>query len=266
MRQRLAKRPSSIVIAGGGPVGVETAGEIGEALNGAAAGGSADGAATKCKITLLAGDRQLLPLLKPKFGAKADALLQRVGVDVKYGRNSRVARVSAEGAQTRVHLSDGQSIDCDIYIPATGATPNTGFLPAAVLDERKYVRTSDSLRVPGAGDRVYCVGDVGSYSKGGLPLIQTAVPILVHNLLGDLRVDGYAKPQTFKDTFGESQLVPVGRTRGLGSFKGFSVPSFVVMKLLKGKDYMQKIMLDVYTGQQWGKPLEPHVVPTAATA
>ncbi|KAK9388459.1 hypothetical protein V1515DRAFT_578789 [Lipomyces mesembrius] len=121
----------SIVIAGGGPAGIETAGELGEFLNGRAGWLSSKLANPKVRITVVSADSKILPALRPAIAKKAEKYLANVGVTVV--KNARVTTVEPHGAGTdsattkaTLTLEDGKTLDADLYIPATGTRPNTG--------------------------------------------------------------------------------------------------------------------------------------------
>ena len=78
------KAARSIVIAGGGPAGVETAGEIGEYLNGAPGWFQSRPKHPKAQITLITSSDKLLPRLRPAIAKQAEHDLNRLGVEVKY--------------------------------------------------------------------------------------------------------------------------------------------------------------------------------------
>lgn len=250
---------SSVVISGGGPIGVESAGEIGEALNGNAGMLQARPANAKVKITLLAGGAKLLPVLSEARAKKAEAMLAKVGVDVVYGKRvASVADADADG-KTTVTLDDGSTLTADVYLPATGVTPNTDFLPKPLLNERGYVRThATSLRVEAAGARVYAVGDVGDYSRGGVLELHNAVPVAGANFAHDLGLYPDSKggvksaDREFKANTAEMQVVPVGSKRGVGAFNGHGLPSMMV-KMVKGKDYFASTHEDITHGKKYVK-------------
>lgn len=147
MNSKLATA-KEIVIAGGGPVGVETAGEIGTHLQGKGA-----------RITLVAGSSKLLPVLSEARSIKAQKMLEKVGVTVLYKVKVTGADESSNG-MTTVTLDNGKTIEADAYIPAVGVTPNTSFLPAELKRENGYVETNgQTLRVDAAGPRVYAAGE-----------------------------------------------------------------------------------------------------------
>lgn len=145
-----------IVISGGGPVGVETAGEIGFHLHG------------KAKITLITGSDKLLPVFNQARATKAQKLLEKVGVTVVYGVKVENAEQGADGT-TQLSLSNGKSISADVYIPAGGVHPNSGFVPSAIKTSNGYINTNkETMRVDAAGPRVYAAGDIAGVDAGGV--------------------------------------------------------------------------------------------------
>jgi pyruvate/2-oxoglutarate dehydrogenase complex dihydrolipoamide dehydrogenase (E3) component len=147
-----------MLVAGGGPAGMETASELGETYGG------------KKKITILSGSRQLLPRLKnPNIGKDAENRLARMGVKAIHD-SVKVVSVTSQGSQTLLTLSDGTEMTVDVYIDATGDKPNNEFVPESWLNEKGYAKTNPQtlrLDVPG-GRNVYCFGSVGSYSNGSM--------------------------------------------------------------------------------------------------
>lgn len=150
------KSAKEIVVAGGGPVGVETAGEIGAHYG------------TKAKVTLVTSAAKLLPVFNDSRAKKAETLLKKVGVEVQY--NAKVTSANEVGnGKTEVVLSNGKTITADVYIPAYGVQPNTEWLPSDLKNSNGYVNTNTStLRVDKAGARVYAAGDVAGADNGGV--------------------------------------------------------------------------------------------------
>jgi NADH dehydrogenase FAD-containing subunit len=240
------KNAKTVVIGGGGPVGVETAGEIAEILNGKPGFMASAPKNPKAKVTLVCGDKKLLPILREAIGQTAQQFLKRLGCDVVY--NTKIVSATKigeeEGAKTKVELSNGESIEADIYIDATGTRPNTGFLPKEWLDNRNKVACNpQTLRVEheSAGPRVYVVGDVGSYTRGGVMDLADAVPAAMTNLKNDLIAhlsgNAHGGDRHYKPNLKEQQIVPIGTQKGVGAFNGYRVPSQMVWAI-KGRDYM----------------------------
>jgi apoptosis-inducing factor 2 len=233
-----------IVIAGGGPVGVEVAGEIGYRYKG------------KATITLIAGASKLIPVYRESRAKKVQKLLEKVGVTVVYNAKVTGSKQTSEG-KTDVQLDNGKTMTADVYIPAFGVQPNTEWLPTSLKGKNGYVNTNPkTLHVDSAGPRVYAAGDVAGADRGGVLNAFSSIPVLganiTHDLLGDAKL-GDVPEKTYKRNDGETQLVPVGPKAGVGAFNGFSIPSFLVTQF-KGKDYMVGQMGNITEGKKWSKP------------
>ncbi|KAL9012790.1 MAG: hypothetical protein Q9173_002465 [Seirophora scorigena] len=229
----------TVLIAGGGPAGTETAGEIASLF-------------PKIDITLLSGADRLLTRLRPALGAAAESQASALGVKVVH--NLKVTSTTKKGSQTTVALSNGTSRTVDVYIDATGIRPNSAFLPKTWLTEKGYVITKDTTSLRGPADGVYAIGDVAGYSLGGALDIIDAVRPLCSTMFADLAGQnaGGIKPQPFKQTVTETQLVPVGPKGGVGSVFGWRVPSFVVW-MLKSRNYMIGMVPGTVTGDNFVK-------------
>lgn len=176
--QDLHKRlPSaqSILIGGGGPCGVETAGELGEAYGG------------KKEIILLSGGSRLLNRTHNQAPSKlSQQMLEKMGVTVTH--NVLVKSTTKEGDKNIVTLSNGETKTVDVYIGAAGDKPNTSFVPKDWLNERGQVKTdANTLRVDVPGvTGVYCVGSVASYSDGSILDTKLAYTAAVESVKLDL--------------------------------------------------------------------------------
>ena len=246
-----------VVIGGGGPVGVETAGEIAEFLNGKPGFLSSSPKHYRTKVTLVCADKKMLPVLREAISKKAEKYLKRLGVDVLY--NTKVVSATPnEDGKTPVQLGNGETIEADLYIDATGVRPNTSFLPKEWLDTRNRISSNPrTLRVDAAGPRVYALGDVGSYSRGGAMDLQDALPVVMTNLKTDLasHISGQAPgpDRLYTSNSKESQLVPVGTGKGVGAMMGWKLPSFFVW-MIKGRDYMIGMLaVPTVNGDAWKK-------------
>ncbi|KAI8942247.1 hypothetical protein NX059_000328 [Plenodomus lindquistii] len=245
IKETNAKIESSkkIVIVGGGPTGVEFAGEAGEHRNGRP--GWFTKTTKNTEITLITADKQLLPTLRPAIGKQAEQQLKALHVDVLY--NTRVIDTSpSKDGRTTIHLSNNTQLETDYYVPAYGVEPNSSWLPADLLDEKKYLKTNPkTLRVDTAGPRIYALGDIGSHSNNLAYQIAMSLPTLAVNLTRDLLAydpkNPDAKPKgkdrEFVPDTREGGIVPIGSGGGVGAVMGWKVPSWFVW-MLKGRDYM----------------------------
>ncbi|OAL37810.1 hypothetical protein AYO20_02987 [Fonsecaea nubica] len=218
----------SILIAGGGAAGVETAGEFGEVYG------------KKKEITLLSGSTSLLPRLhNKKVGHDAQSRLEKMGVKV-INNSVRVVEHTTEGGKEVLKLSNGETKTVDIYIEATGDKPNSKFVPQEWLDDAQRVKTDPhTLRLDVSGvTGVYCIGSVASYADGSILDVKFAAPALLESIKTDLQ--GKGGPRTnkiYKKITSDMQFVPIGSQGGVGVVFGWKLPSFLV-KMAKAKDFM----------------------------
>lgn len=259
----------NIVITGGGPASIEAAGELGSFLNGRAGLFSSTPAQLKVTITVVTSGENILPCLRPSIAKKAEVMLAKVGVTII--KNARVTKVLPEGAGTTqaqltskatIFLEDGRSLDADLYIPATGTTPNTSFLAdkSLLASDGRVITTPKTLRVDRAGScaRVYAIGDASTFARPAVHNILAAVPVLCANLRCDLLIhaghasDSLQADRLFHEDTRETQLVPIGRSKGVGAAMGWQLPSFLVW-LIKGRDYWLWTTGKLWSGKQWEK-------------
>ncbi|KAF2798583.1 FAD/NAD(P)-binding domain-containing protein [Melanomma pulvis-pyrius CBS 109.77] len=248
---RQVSTAKSIIIVGGGATGVESAGEIGEFLNGKP--GWFSQPTPKARITIITASSQLLPELRLAIGKTAEEKLKKLGVDVVY--NTRVVDVATtESGRTTVTLAKGEKLEADLYIPANGLIPNSSFLPPALLNPAGYLVTNPkTLRVDAAGPRIYAVGDIASHSNHTAIQITASLPTLLVNLKRDLFAFNPAFPgekpkgkdREFKPSTKEMLTVPIGSAGGVGAIFGWRVPNWFVW-MVKARDYLTGLLVPGY--------------------
>lgn len=215
----------TIVLSGAGATGVETAGEIANLYKGAGK-----------KIYILSSNDRLLPTVRADVGKAAQSQLEALGVIVKL--NTRVTEVKEGGPDGAYELvlSGGETIAADLHIPTYGLVPNTGFLPAELLDDTKSVRVNAYMQ-SSAQPNIWATGDAaGVVVKMNL----TTKPMLVvveHNILA---VAGGKGVEAFTDYKEPSTpfIVPIGGAfaSGTGLLGGFKVWGVLVW-LIKGRNF-----------------------------
>ncbi|KAJ6787589.1 hypothetical protein PWT90_00672 [Aphanocladium album] len=235
--QRRIKDAKTIVVAGGGTTGVETVGELGYeyARNGSK------------KIYYVHSDA--LPLSDSAIASvrkQTRAEIAKLGV--KIIPHTKVTKVTASGADTVLELTaaDGtkSTLTAQAYLPALGLTPNTGFVPARMLDAAGYVRQTTTLQAE-EHDDIFVLGDAGSLEGNKASAADAQARHLIAAL--PLRLDGGDKKATLpeykpasKDMFG----VTLGRKSGtgqMGSFKIFSILIWYLKGRFLGTDYADHV-------------------------
>lgn len=253
-----------IVLTGGGPTGVETAAELGEHLNGRAGFFDSTLKNPKVTITLVTSASKLLPNLRESIAETAEGYLAQLGVTVV--KNVKVTDVSPAGSgiaelgtKTEVTLSDGRTLSADIYIPAAGMTPNTSFVPAELLAKDGRVKVDAStLRVEGAGPRVYAFGDASNLARPSIYFIKLGMPTLGHNIKRDLLVaagkdeSSLEGDRQWKEDEREMQVVTVGRSKAVGAAMGTRLPSWLLW-WLKGRDAGVSMVASFWSGKDFEK-------------
>ncbi|KAK2630062.1 hypothetical protein QTJ16_000882 [Diplocarpon rosae] len=231
----------SVLIAGGGAIGVETAGEVGAQH-------------PTAETTIFSGNARLLPKLLLSNSKSAERKLTALGVHVVHELKVASARAQGPDGQTTVTLSDGSIRTVDVFIDATGGKPNTQFLPREWLSESQHVVTdAKTCRTPIPG--VYAIGDVASYSSGSVMDAQNAVAPLGTSIGIDLAGDqakGTFKQKAFRG-IGATQFVPTGPGGGVGQVFGWKVPSLAVWAG-KSRGYMVWMAPGAVAGDHFKKP------------
>jgi NADH dehydrogenase FAD-containing subunit len=181
----------SIVVAGAGPTGVETAGELA-----ARYGAEKD-------ITLIIGGEHALQSsnVLPSVSKTAEKDLQKLGV--KLVHNTRVEKSNIDGGQKNeqgeweatqitLTLSDGSTLGTNLYLPLFGVKMNTSFVPANLLDSTGSIVLEKTMRVAGT-ENIWGIGDVGNLEPKQVTVIDGQIIHLSAALDSVLTGEGQVK-------------------------------------------------------------------------
>ncbi len=137
--------PGRLVIVGGGVVGVEMA-TVWQALG--------------SEVTLLIRGGGLLPKMEPFAGELVADALTEAGARIRTGVSVTAVHRPAPDAPVTVELDDGDRIEADEILFATGRAPRTDDLGLETigLEPGSWLTVDDSCRVEGT-DWLYAVGD-----------------------------------------------------------------------------------------------------------
>lgn len=219
--QEKVKAAKHIVVAGAGATGVETAAELGFEY------GNPKNADDKKEIILLSADKDILNC--DSIAGNVTAELKKLNVTIR--NNARVTSANnLPDGKTEIVLENGEKVVTDLYLPTMGMTPNTEFLPSALLTEKKFVDIDDFYRVKGT-ENVWAAGDVVWKPRGSFVLTDKQAAGVAKNIDAVLR----GKNQTPVKTIPiDVLMVATGRSRGagrMGPVKAFSI----MVYLIKGK-------------------------------
>jgi pyruvate/2-oxoglutarate dehydrogenase complex dihydrolipoamide dehydrogenase (E3) component len=136
--------PERLVIMGGGVVGVE----MSQAFQTLGA-----------QVTLIEGERRLLPREEEYACAEVTEALAGYGVDIRTGQ--RATRAQERDGTVVVTTADGRTAEGDTLLVALGRTPQTAGLGLETvgLPDDEPVHVDAHMRVPGV-DWLYAIGDV----------------------------------------------------------------------------------------------------------
>jgi pyruvate/2-oxoglutarate dehydrogenase complex dihydrolipoamide dehydrogenase (E3) component len=205
-----AKRvPESMVILGGGVVGVEMSQAYGS---------------LGAKVSLVEGERKLLPREEWFACEQVQESLEKLGVDVRRGQNAeRVTR--EDGGQVSVHLGDGSAVSGDVLLVALGRTPQTQQLGLEDLgfEAGKYVQVDEHYVVDGH-DWLYAVGDVNGKAlfthMGKYQARIACAHVLGHDIAVEHGADGPLSPRVI---FCDPQVAAVGHTSETAEEAGLGI-------------------------------------------
>jgi NADH dehydrogenase FAD-containing subunit len=216
----------SIAIAGAGPTGVETAGEIAAHYG------------VEKEITLIISGEHALEAsnVLPSVAQIVEKDLQKLGV--KLIRNTKVdsAQASEKGdgntaTQTTAKLSNGTTIVADLYLPLFGVKLSTTFVPSTLLDSTGSIILDKTMRVKGTKN-IWGIGDVGNLEPKQVTVIDGMVihlsAVLDSVLTGEGEVKEYklGKPMIF---------VTMGKKFGTGQIGGWKLWGWMVT-YVKGRN------------------------------
>ncbi|HRY31922.1 MAG TPA: NAD(P)/FAD-dependent oxidoreductase [Bacteroidales bacterium] len=209
----------NIVVAGGGPTGVEISGTLAEMRKTVFPKDFPELSFNKMRIILLEGGPRLLNGMSERSGFKALQSLQKMGVEIR--TNTLVHDFDG----TRVTSADGQSFRTTTVIWAAGVTGKAcPGLPAEVWTRQNRIRTDAYLRVTGLND-VFALGDIAAVGQhqafaGHPQLAQPAIQqaaLLASNLKRELKGRPW-KAFRYRDP---GSLATIGRHKAVAEFRLF---------------------------------------------
>lgn len=230
---------NSIVVGGGGPTGVEFAGELGYQY-------AKEG---KKKVTLVISES--LPLesrvmQETRVAAKKE--LEKLNVTII--TNARVTTSETRGTGRKVlELTsiDGTktALETDLFVPTWGVKFNTSFAPVFLLDANGRLKVTKSLRAPGY-DNAFLVGDAANLDSYSARVREAQVRHLA-TALGQYLYG--AKVLDYTPAEKVTLLVTVGRGRGVGQLNGWKLWSFLVW-YYKGRNMCTNLVPDYLAGKR----------------
>ena len=146
----------NVVVVGGGPTGVETAGALAELYKGVFRKDYPDLPHEQARIVLVEAGPDIFSMFKPDIRSYAEKALDKRGVKVRTGE------VVASIAPTRVTLKSGEVLSAHTLVWGAGLQGNALIRSLGLeLERGNRIGVDEELRVPGHPD-VYAVGDIAA--------------------------------------------------------------------------------------------------------
>lgn len=223
--QRDIQASKKVLIVGGGPVGIEFAGELISKFG-----------KTK-QITLLTSAPGLYtdPIWKPALGASLAKTLIDNGVKLVFGAKAFLGDLTTGKVNSHVLVqhADGhnEEIEPDFLLVGTGGRPNTSLFASSLLSSSAPHRlvVNRNLQLP-AYPFAYAIGDVMDIDSKTTAAAGAQGPVVAKNVLAAL---GKGSKVELKD-MATMVVVPIGADKGAGQLMGMVVGGKVT-SMIKGK-------------------------------
>ena len=196
----------NFVVIGGGPTGVELAGAISDIARLYMRHDFRHIDPAKSRVLLLDGGPRILAAYPADLSAKAEAELQRLGVEVH--TQTHVTGIGPGWVE-----ANGQRIDAVVTLWAAGVEASPlGKLLGAPLDKRGCVLVDDRLNPPGL-PKVFVLGDLAHFEQDGHQVPGVAQPAMQ---MGDhvakmIAADLAGKPRPAFRYFDKGDMATIGR-------------------------------------------------------
>ncbi len=205
---RLEQVPRSVIILGGGVIGVEFA-SVWRSFG--------------AEVTIV----EMLPRLLPPEEESSSKLLERAfrRRGIKYELGTRFESVKESGAGVTVTLEGGKTLDADLLLVAVGRGPvsaGLGYDEAGIAMDRGYVTVDEYCRT-----NLPTVSAVGDLIPGPqLAHVGFAEGILVAERVAGLKVTPIDYDGVPRITYSEPEVASVGITSAIAAERGIEVTEF----------------------------------------
>ncbi|XP_050228438.1 uncharacterized protein LOC126677718 [Mercurialis annua] len=220
------KSANSILIVGGGPTGVELAGEIAVDF-------------PEKKVTLVHNGSRLMEFVGPKAAAKTLKWLKSKHVEVILEQRVDLDSAESDGNGSKTYrTSAGETIQADCHFLCTGKPLASEWLKNTVLktnlDAKGSLEVDENLRVRGRKN-IFAIGDITNIPEMKQGYLAQAHAEVAAKNLKILMVGGReCKLATYKPGLAIA-LVSLGRRDGVAQFPLVTI-SGIIPGMIKSKD------------------------------
>jgi len=201
---KVEQLPASLVILGGGAIGVELSQVF---------------ARFGVKVAIIEGMNRVLAIEEPEASAVLATVLERDGIELYL--NVHAKSVEPRGDAVTVNLDDGRQVTGDRLLVATGRRANLneiGLETVGLDPSARFLEPDDHLRV---GQRLWAIGDVTA-NGGFTHMAIYHADIVINEILGNPvpGADYRAKPRV---TFTDPEVGAAGMTEEQARKNGIRV-------------------------------------------
>ncbi len=259
------KQLLSFVVVGAGPTGVELAGALAEVARRTLAGEFRQVDPTHARVLLIEGADRVLPPFPPKLSAKAQAGLEKLGVEVRC--NTLVSAIEDQTLELRPTDADpaepGETLCAANILWAAGVQASP---LGRLLAEVSNAETDRAGRIAVEADcslagrpEIFVIGDLASYRHGlerplpGLAPVAMQQGRYVARLLKSRTSGNTSKPKPFHYV-DKGNMAVIGRRmavvdiHGLGFAGGFAWLTWLFVHLMYLAEFQNRVLVLV----QWG--------------
>ncbi|KAH0530388.1 hypothetical protein TsFJ059_005010 [Trichoderma semiorbis] len=219
-------KAETIVVAGGGLTGTETAGQLGFEY----------AKTNKKKVYFIYNsDLPLMPPIQQNVRKQAKTELEKMSVVLI--PNTTVSKVTASenGIVLELYDKNGatKSLTTQAYVSTTGQAPNTRFVPLDMLDSHNFIKQTTTLQAEGFPN-IFVLGDVGNLEGCKAQYAESQALHLIKALPAYL--DGKRMPEYQLNTkvfYG----ITLGRSRATGQMGNMKLFSWFIW-YLKGRTFL----------------------------
>jgi NADH dehydrogenase len=224
----------TFVVVGGGPTGVELAGALAELAHRTLKDDFQNIDPSQAKILLLEGTERILPMYPRSLSAKAQASLNRLGVEVR--TNTLLTDIQDDAVTLRSGAATEQIATCAVlWAAGMRANPIAQILAdrtGAELDRIGRVMVEGDLSLPDH-PQIHVIGDLAHCVQDGTPLPGVApVAMQQGQYAADLiqkRLDGApAPPFRYRD---KGNLAVIGRNAAVAQLGRYRFSGFLAWLL-----------------------------------
>lgn len=218
------------MVAGGGPVGVETASELKETF-------------PELSVSLVHAANKLLENGPSKFGGWAKDELSSRGVNIVLNDMVTEPSIGQQPSNGKVRLKNGRTINADFVVWAAGARPTTDFVASSwpqLVEQNGQLKVDRFLKLQGHPN-IFVAGDVANLPEGRLAIVASFHAASIVSNLKSILKGRELKPYQPKipgKGLGKLMLVTLGRKDGLTSLPFGQFRASFLARNIKAKDML----------------------------